>query len=424
MKVLVVGSGGREHALCWKIADDDRVEAVLAAPGSAGIAAVAECVGVAADDVDGLASLAAERGVDLTVVGPEAPLAAGIVDGFRQRGLRIFGPDREGARLEASKAFAKKLFAEGGIPTAAYREFCDADEARRFARELGFPLVVKADGLAAGKGVIVCHDADAADLAIASMLVDKRFGDAGRVIVVEEFLDGEELSFMALTDGSVALPMASAQDHKALLDGDEGPNTGGMGAYSPAPLCTPRLADEIMSTVIEPLLGALRARDIEYRGVLYAGLMICDGHPRVLEFNVRFGDPECQPIMMRLRSSLVDLFEACLDGRLDTVRASWTEEAAACVVMASEGYPGAYRKGDPIAGIEEADSMAGVKVFHAGTAKDESGRWVSAGGRVLGVAARGAGVEQAVGLAYRGVAAISWRGAQYRGDIGRRALGL
>ena len=423
MKVLIVGSGGREHALAWKVASDAAVDSVIAAPGSAGIARVAECVAVGADDVEGLAGLAAERGVDLTIVGPEAPLAAGIVDRFKAGGLRVVGPDRAGARMEASKAFTKEVLVAAGVPTAAYGEFTEAGPARAFARELGLPVVVKADGLAAGKGVVICHGTDEVDAAIADMLERDRFGEAGRRIVVEEFLAGEEASFIALTDGRNVLPMAPSQDHKAVFDGDRGPNTGGMGAYSPAPVVDDRLAAEITETIIAPTVAELAARGIDYRGVLYAGLMIADGKPKVLEYNVRFGDPECQPLMFRLRSSLVELLDACVDGTLDRVRPQWEDGASVCVVMAAEGYPGSYEKGRVIHGIDDVDGLPDVEVFHAGTTRDAEGRWTTAGGRVLGVTARGCDVAEAVRRSYDAVSKISWQGAHYRTDIAHRAIG-
>jgi len=422
VKVLVVGSGGREHALAWKLSNDARVSSVLAAPGSAGIAQVAQCHGVRVDDVDGLAALAADREVELTIVGPEAPLAAGIVDTFRARGLRVFGPTRAGAQLEASKAFTKRLLVDAGVPTAAYGEFTEVEPARRFARELGLPVVVKADGLAAGKGVVICHTHDEADKAIHAMLAESAFGVAGRRVVVEEFLEGEEASFIALTDGRRALPFAPSQDHKAVFDGDRGPNTGGMGAYSPAPVVTEEMTAEIMRTVIEPTVAVLSERGIDYRGVLYAGLMIRDGKPKVLEYNCRFGDPECQPLMVRLRSSLVDLVEACVEGDLRSAHCDWDPGAAVCVVMAAAGYPGDYAKGDPIDGIDEAERLDGVRVFHAGTSRDAGGGWRTNGGRVLGVTASAGSIVGAVEQCYRGVERIHWKGAHYRRDIGHRAV--
>lgn len=422
MKVLVVGSGGREHALAWKIASDPRRPKVFAAPGSAGISEVAENVAIDASDLEGLAAFALREGIDLTVVGPEGPLAAGIVDVFRARGLRIFGPDRGGAELEASKAFTKRLLVEAGVPTAEYGEFRDAPSARAFARRLGFPVVVKADGLAAGKGVVICTDADEADRAIDGMLVAGSFGEAGSCVVVEEFLTGEEASFMAITDGRTALPLASSQDHKAVFDGDQGPNTGGMGAYSPAPCVTPEVHDEIMRRVIEPTVKTLAARGIDYRGVLYAGVMLTASGPKVLEYNVRFGDPECQALLMRLRSSILDLFDATIDRRLGEHRIEWEAGTSVCVVMAAEGYPGDVRKGDAIEGIDQACRMQDVKVFHAGTSRDAEGTWRTAGGRVLGVCAVGARVADATARAYAAVDRIRWRGMHCRRDIAWRAL--
>ncbi|MBI5503967.1 MAG: phosphoribosylamine--glycine ligase [Deltaproteobacteria bacterium] len=422
MKVLVVGGGGREHALAWKIAGDPRAPEVFAAPGSDAIAAVAECVAIQATDIAGLAAFAERERIDLTVVGPEAPLAAGIVDEFRGRGLRIFGPDRAGAQLEASKAFTKRLLVEAGVPTAAYGEFSEPAAARDFARSLGFPLVVKADGLAAGKGVVICADAAEADRAIEEMLEGGAFGEAGRRIVVEEFLAGEEASFMAITDGRTALALATSQDHKRIFDGDRGPNTGGMGAYSPAPVVTAQIHDEVMRRVIEPTVAALAARGIDFRGVLYAGLMISPAGVKVLEYNVRFGDPECQAIMLRLRSSLIDLLEAAIDRRLDQVRPQWDSATSVCVVMAAPGYPGEVRKGDVIDGLDLRGASAKAQVFHSGTRRDGERRWVTAGGRVLGVCASGARAQDAVAKAYDAVAGISWDGVQFRRDIAWRAI--
>jgi len=422
MRVLIVGSGGREHALAWKVAQDSAVKAVLAAPGSAGIAQCAECIPVAADDINGLAEIAAERGVDLTIVGPEAPLAAGIVDLFEKRGLRVFGPNRSAARLESSKSFMKSVLVDAGVPTARYGEFTEVEPAIGFAAELGFPVVIKADGLAAGKGVVVCADARETRETVTSMLEGGSFGEAGRRVVVEEFLTGEEVSFLALTDGENVIPLEPSQDHKTVFDGDRGPNTGGMGAYSPAPVIDASMSQQVVGAVLVPTIAALRRRGVHFRGVLYAGLMMTADGPKVLEYNVRFGDPECQPLMMRLESSLMELVEACVDGRADRVRPRWSREAAVCVVMAAEGYPGAYRKGDVIEGLDDARACAGAMVFHAGTARDDSGRWVTAGGRVLGVTARGTDVATAIENAYRAVACIRWRGVHFRKDIGQRAL--
>ena len=422
MKVLVVGSGGREHSLVWKIANDPRRPRVFAAPGSAAIGEIAENVAIAPSDIDALAKFAADEKIGLTIVGPEGPLAAGIVDEFRARGLRIFGPDRRGAELEASKAFTKRLLRDAMIPTAEYGEFEEAAPARDFARTLGFPVVVKADGLAAGKGVVICADAEEADRAIDGMLEAGDFGAAGRKIVVEEFLVGEEASFMAITDGETILALASSQDHKAVFDGDAGPNTGGMGAYSPAPCVTSAVHDEIMQSVLEPTVAALAARGIDYRGVLYAGIMLTAAGPKVLEYNVRFGDPECQALMMRLDSSLLDLVDATIDRRLAAYEPSWKTGSSVCVVLTAEGYPGHIRTGDRIEGLDDAAKIDGVQIFHAGTAKDPTGHWLTAGGRVLGVSATGERVADATAKAYAAVDRIGWNGMHCRRDIAWRAI--
>ncbi|WP_025321549.1 phosphoribosylamine--glycine ligase [Deferrisoma camini] len=421
MKVLVVGGGGREHALVWKIAQSPRVTAVFAAPGNAGTAGLARNVPIAADDVDSLLAFAETEGVDLTVVGPEAPLVLGIVDRFRERGLRIFGPTAAAARLEGSKAFAKAAMDRFGVPTAAYREFTDPDEARAYIREQGAPIVVKADGLAAGKGVTVARTVEEALAAVDAMMVDRAFGEAGGRIVVEECLEGEEASFLAFCDGRTVLPMASSQDHKPVFDGDQGPNTGGMGAYSPAPVVSPELFDRIVDTVIRPVVDGLGREGTPYVGVLYAGLMIRGDEVKVLEFNCRFGDPECQPIVMRMKGDLVPVLEACVDGTLDRVDLEWDPRPAVCVVMASGGYPGAYEKGLEIRGLEDAAALDDVVVFHAGT-RQEAGKVVTAGGRVLGVTALGSDIPSAIERAYRAVDRISWPGVHFRRDIGRKAL--
>ncbi len=421
MKVLVVGGGGREHALVWKIAQSPRVTAVFAAPGNAGTAGLARNVPIAADDVDSLLAFAETEGVDLTVVGPEAPLVLGIVDRFRRRGLRIFGPTADAARLEGSKAFAKAVMDRFGVPTAAYREFNDPAEARAYIREQGAPIVVKADGLAAGKGVTVARTVEEALTAVDVMMVDRTFGEAGGRIVVEECLEGEEASFLAFCDGRVVLPMASSQDHKPVFDDDQGPNTGGMGAYSPAPVVNPELFERIMDTVIRPVVDGLSREGSPYVGVLYAGLMIRGDEIKVLEFNCRFGDPECQPIVMRMKGDLVPVLEACVDGALDRVDLGWDPRPAVCVVMASGGYPGAYKKGLEIRGLDDAASLDDVVVFHAGT-RLENGKVVTAGGRVLGVTALGDDIPSAIARAYRAVDRISWPGVHFRRDIGRKAL--
>jgi len=420
--VLIVGGGGREHALAWTCARSPRVERVLVAPGNAGTAAEPGCenVAVAAEDVEALLALARARGVGLTIVGPEAPLVAGIADRFRAAGLRVFGPGAAGARLEASKGFAKAFLARHAIPTAGYRSFTDLLEAERYIRARGAPLVVKADGLAAGKGVTVAHDVGAALAAARACLEGNAFGEAGRTVVVEDFLDGEEASFICMVGGGRVLALASSQDHKARDDGDRGPNTGGMGAYSPAPIVGEALHARILDEVIGPAVRGLAAEGIDYCGFLYAGLMVgADGVPRVLEFNCRLGDPETQPLLLRLRSDLVTLCEAALDGTLAADAAQWDPRTALGVVMAATGYPHDYRKGDAIEGLD--DELEHTKVFHAGTRRDGD-RVLTAGGRVLCVCALGDGVAAAQALAYQRVRGITWRGAFYRTDIGHRAI--
>jgi phosphoribosylamine--glycine ligase len=421
MHVLVVGSGGREHALAWKIAQSHSVSKVWAAPGNAGIGEVAECVDIGASDIGRLADFAERERIDLTVVGPEGPLTFGIVDEFEQRGLRIFGPSKRAAIMEGSKAFAKNLMKKYHIPTGFYRVCAQPDEARQFIREVGAPIVVKADGLAAGKGAIVCTDVAGALDAVQQIMVDRVFGDAGDQVVVEEYLEGEEASFLAFTDGDTVLPMASSQDHKRVLDDDQGPNTGGMGAYSPAPVITDPLHDQVMERVMIPAIKGMAAEGRPYKGILYAGLMIRDGEAKVLEFNARFGDPEAQPLLVRMKSDLVPLLEAAAEGRLRGHAIEWAPDASVCVVMASGGYPGTYEKGFPISGLREAAGEPGVVIFHAGTNRSND-HIVTAGGRVLGVTALGRDIREAIDRAYRAVKKIRWQGAHYRTDIGRRAL--
>ncbi|HHO68579.1 MAG TPA: phosphoribosylamine--glycine ligase [Gammaproteobacteria bacterium] len=424
MKILIIGGGGREHALAWKAAQSPKVEQVFVAPGNAGTArepGVAN-VSVAAEDIDRLLDFARGEAIDLTIVGPEAPLVAGVVDRFRDAGLRIFGPSAAAAELEGSKAYTKDFLARHGIPTAAYASFTDLDAAVAYIREQGAPIVVKADGLAAGKGVILAATEDEAIAAVRDMLAGNAFGEAGHRVVIEEFLQGEEASFIVMAHGEQVLALATSQDHKARDEGDTGPNTGGMGAYSPAPVVTPELHARIMDEVILPTVRGMAADGRPYTGFLYAGLMIgADGVPKVLEYNVRFGDPETQPIMLRLRSDLVELCEAALDGRLDQVQAEWDPRAALGVVLAAAGYPGDYRKGDVIEGLDEAVGE-GLKVFHAGTA-EKDGQVVTAGGRVLCACALGEDVAEAQRRAYELVAKISWPGMYYRRDIGHRAIG-
>ncbi|ROR29588.1 phosphoribosylamine--glycine ligase [Inmirania thermothiophila] len=421
-RILVVGGGGREHALAWKAAQSPEVARVYVAPGNAGTAREpkVENVPIGAEDLHGLLHFATEAGIDLTLVGPEAPLVAGIVDRFRQAGLSIFGPTQAAARLEGSKAFTKDFLTRHGIPTADYAVFEALEPALAHLRARGAPIVVKADGLAAGKGVTVARTLEEAEAAVRACF-EGAYGAAGRRVVIEECLEGEEASFICLVDGSHVLPLASSQDHKPVGDGDTGPNTGGMGAYSPAPVVTEAVHARILREVIEPTVRGMAAEGEPYTGFLYAGLMIApDGTPKVLEYNVRFGDPETQPILMRLRSDLVALCEAALAGRLGRIEAEWDPRAALGVVMAAGGYPGPYRKGDPIEGLPETEPED-VKVFHAGTA-ERGGRVVTSGGRVLCVTALGETVAAAQARAYQWVERIRWPGCHYRRDIGFRAL--
>jgi phosphoribosylamine--glycine ligase len=422
MKVLIVGGGGREHALAWKCAQSPRVRGVYVAPGNAGTALEpgVSNVDIAADDIDGLMRFALREAVDLTIVGPEGPLVAGIVDRFSAAGLACFGPSQAAARLEGSKAFTKGFLRRYGIPTAGYATFTSADFDPAYINAQRLPLVIKADGLAAGKGVIVCESHDAAVAAATDMLAG-RFGDSGKTIVVEEFLRGEETSFIVIAADQQVLPLATSQDHKRRDDADRGPNTGGMGAYSPAPIVTPAVHDRIMREVIGPTLRGLRLDGNPYTGFLYAGLMIAeDGTPNVIEFNCRLGDPETQPILMRLQSDLIDPCEAALEGRLDTIQARWDARPALGVVMAAGGYPENYRKGDPISGLDEAAKLPG-KVFHAGTRREGS-QVLTAGGRVLCAVGLGQSVGAAQAQAYDLVHAIHWNLVQYRRDIGFRAI--
>lgn len=423
MNILVIGSGGREHALAWKAAQSPKVEKVYVAPGNAGTAheAKMENVDIGVGDFDALIRFARDQACDLTIVGPEAPLVDGVVDAFQAAGLRCFGPRRGAAQLEGSKAFTKDFLARHDIPTAAYANFTDVDAALAYIREQGAPIVIKADGLAAGKGVIVAQSEDEAVNAVKDMLAGNAFGEAGHRVVIEEFLQGEEASFIVLVDGEHILPMASSQDHKAAHDGDSGPNTGGMGAYSPAPVVTPDVHARIMREVIEPTVRGMAQEGNAFTGFLYAGLMIDkENTAKVIEYNVRFGDPETQPIMMRLRSDLIDLLDAALDKRLDKVSADWDERAALGVVLAAGGYPASYNKGDVISGLQGQDADD-AKVFHAGTA-EKDGQVVTAGGRVLCACALGANVGEAQKRAYELVRTINWKDMYYRTDIGHRAI--
>lgn len=421
MKILVIGSGGREHALAWKLKQSPRAPRVYCAPGNAGTGAIAGNVPVAASDLDGLLGFALAEKIDLTVVGPDDALAAGIVDLFRQNGLRIFGPAKAGARFESSKIFAKEFMQRHGIPTAASGHFSDSTEAHRFCQRMKYPVVIKADGLALGKGVIIAESADVAAKTIHRIMELRQFGDAGRNIVIEEFLQGQECSIHAFVDGKNYLLFPGAQDHKQVFDGDRGPNTGGMGTFSPAKILTPEIEQEVRCRVMEPFLKGLQAEEIAFNGLLFPGLMLTRDGLRVLEFNSRFGDPETQVLLARMKSDLVDLIEATVDGALDGKNIEWDPRAAVCVVMASGGYPGDYAKGKPITGLEQFAGSDDVIIFHAGT-KLENNRVVTAGGRVLGVTALGKDLRAARDRAYEAVRAIDFEGRQFRTDIAQKGL--
>jgi len=421
MKVLVVGNGGREHALVWKLAQSPHITKLYCAPGNTGSRKQAENVPIAANDIAGLQRFALEQGIDLTVVGPELPLALGIADTFAEFNLLVFGPTRAAAQLETSKAFAKRFMWAEGIPTADAKIFDDVVRAQEYIRCHNGPLVVKADGLAQGKGVTICHSRWGALQAVNLLMVEKIFGDAGNCVVLEKFLEGEEASFHVLVDGEKVLPLAVAQDHKRIHDGDQGPNTGGMGAYSPAPVITPALHKRIISEIVEPTVRGMAARGMPYRGVLYVGLMIVDGDPYVIEFNARFGDPETQPLLVRLRNDLFPILYHAASGDLNGLYADYWDDAAVCVVMAARGYPGKPITGSPIVGVEEVERMEDTWVFHAGT-DVQDGRLVTSGGRVLGVTTRAASLASAITQAYQAASRIHWPGVHYRRDIGYRAL--
>lgn len=423
MRVLLIGSGGREHALAWAIAQSDDCDALYCAPGNAGIQSCAECVDIAADDVDGLVEFAKGNAIDLVVVGPEQPLVLGVVDKLEAAGIPAFGPNKAAAQLEGSKGFMKDLCTKYNIPTAAYGRFTDVDKAKAFIESQGVPIVVKADGLAAGKGVIIAETLEHAIETAEDMLSGNAFGEAGHEIVVEQFLNGEEVSYFALADGESILPLTSAQDHKRVYDGDAGPNTGGMGAYSPAHLMDDALEAKILSKIIEPTIAGMAADGTPFTGVLFAGLMIVDGEPFLIEHNARFGDPECQTLMMRMQGDLLEVLNAAAHGRLSEVKdkVSWRDESALCVVMASNGYPGAYAKNTVIGKLDDTAEVKDLTVFHAGTAFDGD-NVVSIGGRVLGVTAIGVDVAEAQRRAYMGVNKIDWPEGFNRTDIGWRAI--
>lgn len=420
MKVLVIGGGGREHALVWKIAQSPKVTALYCAPGNPGIEGLAECVNIAVDNLPALLAFAQKQAIDLTVVGPELPLTLGVVDLFQAHGLKVFGPAQGAAELEGSKAYCKMIMEKYAVPTAAHRTFTDAASAIAYIEAQGSPIVVKASGLAAGKGVTVAQTKEEAIAAVRDIMENRIFGTSGDEVVIEDFLKGEEASLLAFCDGKRAVPMVSSQDHKQVFDGDRGPNTGGMGAYSPAPVLTDALTHEAQRLVLDPMVHGMAAEGRPFVGILYGGLMIDNGQIKVLEFNVRFGDPEAQPVLMRLKSDLVDIMLACIEGRLDEITIEWHEAPAVCVVLASGGYPGDYTKGFPIHGLDRV-SDPDAFVFHAGTAKRD-GAIVNTGGRVLGVTARGASLQEAIDRAYQNVDLISWEGAFCRRDIGAKGL--
>lgn len=421
MKILVIGGGGREHALVWKLVNDSSSPEVFCAPGNAGTARIARNIDIASDDVEGLLGWARQNRPDLTVVGPEAPLCAGVTDMFQAEGLRVFGPSRDAARLEGSKLFAKEVMMAGSVPTAACSSFSDAESAMAYVRKHGAPVVIKADGLAAGKGVYVCSTVAEAELAVCEIMIDRTYGGAGDVLLVEECLVGEEASILALIDGEHIVMLASSQDHKRVYNNDEGPNSGGMGAYSPAPIITDDMWPVIRSEVFEKMLKELGNRGITYKGVLYAGLMITSSGPKVLEFNCRFGDPETQAVIPRISGDLLPALQACIDGCLKDEMITWKDEHCVSVVMASGGYPGSYEKGKVVKGLDEAAKLDNVVVFHAGTSL-ENDKVVTSGGRVLGITALGSDLRGAIKKSYFAISKISFDQAQYRTDIGLKAL--
>ncbi len=421
MNILVIGGGGREHTLCWKLAQSPQVEKIYCAPGNAGTAGVAENLPVKADDLDGLLAAAKEKSVDLTVVGPEAPLVAGIVDLFQSAGLAVFGPVAAAAHLEGSKAFAKEIMAKSGVPTGQAEIFSDYQQALANLRQRGGPIVIKADGLAAGKGVYVCKTLEEAEQALKLMMVDGIYGDAGKTVLLEEMLEGEECSILALVDGKDYLLLPSSQDHKRIGEGDTGPNTGGMGAYSPAPVVTPEMEEKIAREILAPTVRTLAESGSPYKGILYLGLMVTAQGPKVVEYNVRLGDPETQAVLPRVASDLVPLFLACCAGKLAGMKIEVKNESAVCIVAAAEGYPGSYQKGQVISGLEGIKEEANTVVFHAGTAQ-RGGELVTAGGRVLGLTALGAGIKETQKMAYEALQQVNFDGMYYRKDIGYRAI--
>ncbi|MFH1578227.1 MAG: phosphoribosylamine--glycine ligase [Candidatus Omnitrophota bacterium] len=425
MKILVIGSGGREHALVWKIAQSRLADKIFCAPGNGGISAKAECIDIKADDISGLIGFAQDKSIDLTVVGPEIPLAAGIVDQFQKAGLKVFGPIKRAASLESSKVFAKEIMKKYGVPTADFRVFDNYQDATRYLNDKNSACVVKADGLAAGKGVFVCPTVEEAQMAVDFIMKDRIFGEAGNRIIIEDCLEGEEASIIVFTDSSEVIPLASSQDHKRIFDSDQGANTGGMGAYSPAPLVTNELSEQILKIIIHPTIKGLASEGVLYKGILYVGVMVTASGPKVLEFNVRFGDPETQAILPRLNSDLVKLMLATIDGKLGEISnqggLDWDKRACVCVVCASGGYPGKYEKGKEITGLEKAGDMPDIVVFHSGTELKES-KYMTNGGRVLGVTGLGEGIIEAISKTYQATEKINFEGMHYRKDIGKKAI--
>lgn len=417
MKVLVVGNGGREHAICWKLKQSPRVTELFCAPGNAGIAEVAECIGIGAEDIEGICEWSEKEKIDMAVIGPEVPLAMGITDELEKRGIKTFGPDKNCSQLEASKSFTKSFLSRHSIPTAGYKEFTDIDELKAAIGIYGYPMVLKADGLAAGKGVVLAENAKDAEKAIDEMMGDKVFGDAGSKVVVEECLFGVEASMLCFVDENTIVPMESAQDYKRVFDNDEGPNTGGMGSYSPSLLFDDEMKKRVMDDILAPTLKGFQEDGLRFKGVLFVGLMLTEDGPKVIEFNNRFGDPETQSVLMRLDSDLYDIFDSVCENRLSEQEIKWNSDRAVCVVLASGGYPGSYEKGKVIEGLSDVDDD--VVVFHAGTAFDEDGRVVTSGGRVLGVTARGATNDEARNKAFENVGRITFEGRHYREDIGK-----
>ncbi len=417
MKVLVVGSGGREHAICWKLLQSPKVDKIYCAPGNAGIGEIAELVPVGAMEFDKLAEFAKANDIGLTVVGMDDPLVGGIVDKFEEEGLRVFGPRANAAIIEGSKAFSKELMKKYNIPTAAYETFDNYEKALEYVKKGDFPVVLKADGLALGKGVLICNNLEEAEAGLNTIMVDKKFGDSGNKVVIEEFLTGQEMSVLSFCDGKTIVPMVSAQDHKRALDGDKGLNTGGMGTFSPSRYYTPELAEECMETIYKPTVEALNREGRTFKGIIFFGLMLTPKGMRVIEYNARFGDPETQVVLPRLKTDLLEIFEACVDGTLDKINVEWEDNGTACVVLASGGYPESYQKGYEITGLEEAKKAPNILVFHAGTALKD-GKFVTNGGRVLGITGIGKDLDEAIKIAYEGVKLVDFKDKHYRKDIG------